>query len=195
MAKRRRKNKKSNALPLMIVGAGLILLAVAGVFLSQRLTESATAAPTGSGAASSIPASVQYAAPELTLEDVNGKPVSLVDYRGGVVLVNNWATWCPPCRAEMPELEAFYEAHKDENFTLIGISAGDTASQVDTFIAQNDITFPMWLDAKGAALRAFRNDSLPSSYVIDETGTVRLAWTGAISLEMLEKHVAPLLGE
>ena len=195
MANRRRKSKQSNALPLMIVGTGLILLAIAGAFLRPKLTRSAADSSAGSSAASSIPAAVNYPAPELILTDVNGARVSLEDYRGGVVLVNNWATWCPPCRAEMPELEAFFETHRAKNFTLIGISAGDTASQVDEFIAQNGITFPMWLDADGAALRAFKNNSLPSSYVIDATGTVRLAWTGAISLEMLEKHVTPLLSE
>ncbi|MBT3389622.1 MAG: TlpA family protein disulfide reductase [Chloroflexi bacterium] len=195
MANRRRKSKSSNALPLIIVGTGLILLAIAGAFLRPKLTSSAADSSAGSSGASSIPAAVNYPAPELILADVNGVPVALEDYRGGIVLVNNWATWCPPCRAEMPELEAFFETHRDENFTLIGISAGDTASQVEEFIAQNGITFPMWLDADGAALRAFKNNSLPSSYVIDSTGTVRLAWTGAISLEMLEKHVTPLLSE
>lgn len=195
MANRRRKRKQSNALPLIIVGAGLIFLSIAGALLRPKLTSNAADESTGSRGVSSIPVAVNYPAPELILTDVNGAPVSLADYRSGIVLVNNWATWCPPCRAEMPELEAFFEAHRDESFSLIGISAGDTASQVNEFIAQNGITFPMWLDADGAALSAFRNNSLPSSYVIDASGTVRLAWTGAITLEMLEKHVTPLLSE
>jgi cytochrome c biogenesis protein CcmG, thiol:disulfide interchange protein DsbE len=187
------KNKRNHAYPLIFVGTGLILLALAGVFFVNRTSGLAESVATGS--ASAIPAQVNFPAPELILVNLNGAPVSLADYRDKVVMINNWATWCPPCRAEMPELEAYYQAHVDEAFTLIGISAGDTAQQVESFVQEYGTSFPMWLDPENAALRAFRNDALPSSYVIDTTGTVRLAWSGAISLEMLEKYVTPLIDE
>jgi cytochrome c biogenesis protein CcmG, thiol:disulfide interchange protein DsbE len=186
-------NKPNHAFPLIFIGSGLILLAVAGVFFvngRSSLAESAAA-----DSASAIPAQVDFPAPELILVDLSGEPVSLADYQDKVVLVNNWATWCPPCKAEMPDLEAYYQAHADEAFVLVGISAGDTAQQVASFIQEFGTSFPMWLDPDNAALRAFRNDALPSSYVIDTTGTVRLAWSGAISLEMLEQHVTPLIRE
>jgi peroxiredoxin len=193
MATHGQKSKKFSPYPLIIAGVGLIVLALT-IFLYGVNNSDRTASASGGGH-SVVPVGVDYLAPELVLADVSGKPVSLVDLRGQIVLVNNWATWCPPCRAEMPELEAYYQAHKNQNFTLIGISAGDTATQVQNFTQQNGITFPMWLDPDNAALVAFRNNSLPSSYVIDKTGTIRLAWTGVISLEMLETHVTPLLRE
>ncbi len=188
-----RPHRKTNAYPLILAGIGLILFAVAGLFW-VRESHKVSASTTGE-VKSVVPVAVDYLAPELVLNDLNGAPVSLADYRGQVVLVNNWATWCPPCRAEMPELESYYQAHKLQDFTLIGISAGDTQAQVESFVREYGLSFPMWIDLESAALSAFRNNSLPSSYVIDKTGTVRLAWSGAISLAMLEEHVSPLLNE
>lgn len=186
-----RIKRKSNPLPLILTGAGLIFIALAAVFVLHRETKP----PDEPIELGFKPASVSYTAPELELTDVNGTPVSLADYRGRVVLVNNWATWCPPCKAEMPDLETYYQSHNKDGFMLIGISAGDTQKQVADFIEDYGITFPMWLDPQESALAAFQTMNLPSSFVIDERGTVRLAWTGAISLENLEKYVTPLLKE
>jgi peroxiredoxin len=93
----------------------------------------------------------------------------------------------------MPTLAAFYNDHAGEGFMLIAIEAGDTKEQVRAFALQHQMTFAVWLDPDGAALGAFQNRALPNSYVIDRTGTVRLAWTGPISRDMLEKYVTPLL--
>ena len=136
---------------------------------------------------------VNFPAPRLELTDLDGNPTSLADLQGQVVLINNWATWCPPCRAEMPELEAYFQAHKADGFVLVGINSGDKQSQVVAFIQEYELTFPMWLDPTGLALHTFKNNALPSSYLVDESGTVRRAWTGAVSLETLEKYVTPLL--
>ncbi|MBC8508181.1 MAG: TlpA family protein disulfide reductase [Anaerolineales bacterium] len=187
------QRRKNNALPLIFAGAGLILFAIAGIFWAKQSQE--VAALSADEDLSVVPVSVEYLVPELVMTDLSGKSVSLADFRGQIVLINNWATWCPPCRAEMPQLEAYYQAHKDQNFTLIGISAGDTQAQVENFVREYALSFPMWIDLESAALSAFRNNSLPSSYVIDKNGTVRLAWSGAISLAMLEEHVTPLLKE
>lgn len=187
------KRKASSALPLVIIGVGLILVSVVGVYFWAGLRDGADVST--SEKPSVVPASVNFPAPELILADLSGESVSIAGLKGQVVLINNWATWCPPCRAEMPELEVYYQAHQDEDFTLIGISAGDTVEQIENFVTQYQLSFPMWVDLDTAALLAFRNNGLPSSYVIDKTGRVRLAWTGAISLEMLEKYVTPLLRE
>lgn len=186
---RKKKTKRKNSpLPLILAGMGLILAAVAVmVFGAPKKVPAKTDANVGQ-----VPGAVDYPVPELALTDLNGQSVSLENLRGQVVLVNNWATWCPPCRAEMPELEAYYLAHKNEGFTLVGINAGDEPDQVLEFIREYDLTFPMWLDPTGLALHAFRNNALPSSYVIDQTGRVRMVWTGAVSLEALESYVTPL---
>lgn len=145
--------------------------------------------------ASAIPVPVDFPAPEIELSDLDGNPVSLASYQGQVVLVNNWATWCPPCKAEMPVLQAFYEAHKDQGFAIIAIEAGDSEEAVAQFVKDQKLSFPVWPDQKTIALTAFRNQSLPSSYVIDREGQVRLAWTGAVNRETLEKYVTPMIQE
>jgi peroxiredoxin len=94
----------------------------------------------------------------------------------------------------MPALEAYFQAHKGDGFTLVGINSGDQRDQVVDFKREYDLTFPLWLDPTGLALREFKNNALPSSYVIDKTGTVRFFWMGAVSLEALETYVTPLLG-
>jgi peroxiredoxin len=142
-----------------------------------------------------IPQEVDFPAPELEISDLNGDPVSLADYRDKVVLVNTWATWCPGCEAEMPELQAFSQTHQEADFIVIAVNAEETADQLIPFVEKQGLTFPIWLDAKKDVYRVFKSRHLPSSYVIDRSGTVRLAWYGPISKEVLEIYVTPLLYE
>ena len=88
-----------------------------------------------------VPMAVRRPAPELDLVDLSGQPVSLMGYRGQVVLVNNWATWCPPCRAEMPTLEAYFQAHRGADFTLIAIDSGEPAVEVARFVEEMGLVF------------------------------------------------------
>jgi peroxiredoxin len=178
---------------LMITGAGLILVGIAvGLFLVNRQADNATQ-PTDF---SSIPARVLYNAPELTLDDIKGTVNSLSNYRGQVVLVNLWATWCPPCKAEMPLLQEYYTQHKDEGFIVIAIEDGDPTADVISFVNEYGLTFPVWLDPTYQATDVvFKTKNLPSSYVIDRAGRVRLAWVGAINSANLDKYVTSLIKE
>lgn len=187
-----RKYKKDNSLVLAAFGVLLLLL---GIVMAVFLQDSRATSDSEATSRSVIPMAVDFPAPELALETVKGKTETLEDYRGRVVLVNNWATWCPPCKAEMPSLQKFYQAHEVDGFAIIAVNAGDSRVEVDQFAQSYGLTFSLWLDPDGAAIQAFRNGSLPSSYVIDRDGTVRYAWTGEISYEMLEKYVAPLIQE
>ncbi len=184
------QKKKRRDQPILSLGIGLILV-VGALFLGLHDTESASLPQD----LSTIPVEVNYPAPALELENVNGGVESLTDFRDQVVLVNNWATWCPPCKAELPTLVAFYNAHAAQGFMTIGIEAGEAAADVAGFVKQYDISYPVWLDPNNEALAAFRNQNLPNSYVIDREGTVRLAWTGEINRDTLEKYVTPLITE
>jgi peroxiredoxin len=193
---RQHKKKKSGssqpqAAALGLMGAGLLVFGILAIFLLPKTGTANQPAEQPS----SIPVAVDYAAPQLDLKDLQGQAVSLADYLGQVVLVNNWATWCPPCKAEMPTLQAFYEDHRQQNFTVIGIEAGEPTPDVAQFVKDHGLTFPVWPDVGQKSILAFRNQNLPNSYVIDRTGKVRLAWTGAISRQMLEDYVTPLLEE
>jgi peroxiredoxin len=195
MAKANSRRKKitdtNNKIRLMaIFGAGLILVGIAAVLLLRGMQ--GTTAPQA-GTLSTIPVGVNYPAPELALQNVNGKNETLNDYRDKVVLVNNWAIWCPPCKAEIPTLEAYYKAHSVEGFVIIGIESGEAQTEVLKFSQEHDMTYPIWFDPKNAALAAFKNQGLPSSFLIDRKGAVRFAWIGEISVEMLDQYASPLL--
>jgi peroxiredoxin len=192
MAKSNRKYRRNRqrSFPWVPVGLGLFLIVAAVLILATP-----QAGGTAAGQSSVVPVEVNFSAPELSLQNINGQMESLADYRGQVVLVNNWATWCPPCKAEMPTLAVYYNEHQPEGFAIIAIEAGEPLESVAQFANEYDLNFSVWLDPDGASLDAFGNGSLPNSYVIDRSGTVRYAWTGEISRTMLEKYVTPLLAE
>ncbi len=179
-------NNRQATLALLVSGLGLVLLGVAGFFVIPQ----AAATPE---APSAVPVAVNFPAPELNLHDLQGQAVKLSDWRGQVALVNNWATWCPPCKAEMPVLQAYYDAHKDQDFTLIAIEGGEPAAEVAEFARSYRLTFPVWVDEKSAALDAFQNWDIPSSYLVDREGVVRLTWVGPVTRQTLEKYVTPFL--
>jgi len=186
-----KRTTPARILALVGLGGGLILLGV--LALAYLLWSEAGASSVPGGYESAVPLAVDYPAPKLSLVDLDGQTVSLADYAGQVVLVNNWATWCPPCRAEMPILERYYQDHRKQKFAVIRIESGSPAETVAYEVEQSQLTFPIWLDPKIKAVAAFNNRSLPNSYVMDGDGQVRLAWTGPISRAMLEQYVTHLL--
>lgn len=191
MTKKKYRRKHQRPFPVIPFALGIVLIGIA--LLAMIKPKTATNAAGSESANSVVPYAVEYAAPELSLQNIKGKTESLADYRDNVVLVNNWATWCPPCKAEMPTLVAYHNEHTADGFTVIAIEAGEPVDLVSQFADSFQMTFPVWLDPGGESLRAFGNGTLPNSYVIDRTGTVRYAWTGEISKAMLEKYVTPLI--
>lgn len=173
---------------LMMVGFGFLALGIS-FFMTQR--DSASYDSTTEF--STVPAKVDFPAPELTLTTLAGDEASLSDYRGSVVLVNLWATWCPPCTEEMPTLKAFYEKYHSQGFELIAIDQGETLEAVVPFVKEFALPFPVWLDTGSQAGIVFKTMNLPSSYVIDRTGQVRLMWIGGISKRNLEKYVPDII--
>jgi len=195
LKKERLKEKNKPPVALIATGVGIILIGLAALLLLPKENSFANAGSVQDGY-SSIPMEVEYEAPELTLTNLDGEEESLTDYHGQVVLVNLWATWCPPCKEELPVLQAYYEEHKGEGFVILGIDSQEPAEDVQKFIETTsiaNITYPIWIDERGDAGIAFSSFSLPASFVIDREGTVRLAWTGAISKAMLEEHITPVI--
>ncbi len=177
---------------MILLALGFILIAASVYYLVQGRDNIAP----NQAELSAVPVKVDFSAPALTLIDTQGTPASLADYRGQVVLVNLWATWCPPCKEEMPALETFYNKHKQDGFAIVAINDGDPEADVLQFIKDYGLTFPVWLDPTYIATeQAFKTLNLPSSFVIDRNGKVVLSWVGGINLKMLEKHVAPVIEE
>ena len=106
---------------------------------------------------------------DFTLADLQGKPWRLQDLRGKVVLVNFWATWCPPCRKEMPDLQSLYERFKDQGLVVLSISDED-AAKVTPFIAERKISYPVLLDPGRKVNELFRVEGIPKSFVYDRAG-------------------------
>ncbi len=121
-----------------------------------------------------------YPAPDFALQALDGSTVRLGDYRGQVVLLNFWGTWCEPCKAETPALQAAYERFKDEGLVIIGVDLLYTERQarrdiedVKAFARTYGVTYPLVLDEDGGVSRAYAINPIPTTYIIDPEGNVR----------------------
>jgi thiol-disulfide isomerase/thioredoxin len=112
------------------------------------------------------------AAKNFTLPDLDGKPHTLSDYRGKVVLINFWATWCPPCRREMPSMERLQQKFKDQPFVILAVNQQEDPDQVFVFTGQLEPspTFPILMDRNSAVSQAWGVLGLPASFIVDQQG-------------------------
>ena len=136
----------------------------------------APAAGTGLGplldAMGILPPVKETEAPDFTLPDLAGRSRRLTEFRGQVVLINFWATWCPPCRAEMPAMERVYREMRNNGFTILAVNFAETAEQAEPFVKEHRLTFPILLDEEGQVTRLYRAFSLPTTYLLDRHGVI-----------------------
>ncbi len=125
-----------------------------------------------------------YRAPDFALPDLNGKTVRLSELRGKPVLLNFWATWCPPCRKEIPDLQKFHEQYGDK-IVLLGINWGEDTEEVKRFLKRYGATYPTLMDEKGKFFVLYQLTGLPTSFWIDEQGIIRGVWLGAMKAETM----------
>ena len=184
------KQKKSSNMPrnLLIAGASLLLMGLL-LWLALRPSTPTTtsAAPPSNGVEVGRPA------PAFNLESLDGEQVALSDHLGEVVVVNFWATWCPPCRAEMPGIEQVYQAHQDDGVVVLAINGQEEPALVKSFIDEKGFTFPVLLDSGAEALRAYNARSFPMTVIVDRDGVVQYKQVGPITPAQLESLLAPLL--
>ena len=121
------------------------------------------------------PLTVGMAAPDFSLPDIEGKTVRLSDYRGKVVFVNFWATWCKPCKEEMPSMEILWENFKSEDFVMLAISMDrvTTKKDIPPFIESMKLTFPILTDSWGQTDKRYKLMGVPETYIIDQSGVLR----------------------
>jgi thiol-disulfide isomerase/thioredoxin len=128
----------------------------------------------------------QSQAPDLKLVSLEGHVMRLSDLRGKVVLLNFWATWCPPCKAEMPDLEALYREYGDaQGFVVVAVNTQEAAAPVEAFVRERGLSFPVWLDGRGEAAAQLGVRGLPVSFILDRNGYIRDAWNGQIAREAM----------
>ena len=121
------------------------------------------------------------ATPPLALESLGGKAIRLADYRGKVVLVNFWATWCEPCRAEMPSMDALRRSLAGRPFEVLAVNLAEPRARIEKFVADGKLGFPILLDRDAAASRDWRARGLPASYLVGRDGRIRYAALGEVN--------------
>ena len=124
-------------------------------------------------------------APPLVLEDIDGREHRLADLRGRVVVVNFWATWCPPCVAEMPAIQRMYDALADEGLHVLAVNAGESAEDIRSFVRDFEpaLTFPLLRDTNGDTFARWRVLGLPHTFVIDGSGNLAYSAEGARQMD------------
>jgi cytochrome c biogenesis protein CcmG, thiol:disulfide interchange protein DsbE len=163
-----------------------ILMSAAGAFVGLALI-AVVWVLAGRTAAPALPpvGEVSRPAPDFALPGLDGGTVSLSDYRGKVVLINFWGTWCEPCKEETPALQAAYQELRSQGFEIIGVNlysqetAGDKA--VRDFISPFGVTYPIALDTDGDIARAFQISPIPTSYFVDPSGNIRFVKVGTLN--------------
>ncbi|HEV8426556.1 MAG TPA: TlpA disulfide reductase family protein [Pyrinomonadaceae bacterium] len=133
-------------------------------------------------------------APQFTLKDINGRTVRLSDYQGKVVLINFWATWCPPCRAEMPDLVRLQREHGKQGLQIIGLTyPPERKTRVRRFARSLKVNYPIILGTREIKTRFSSEETLPLTVVIDRDGKVSDIISGILLREEFEEKIKPLL--
>ncbi len=155
-------------------------------------TETPIPTATPSPAATKLPvAPVPGAlAPDFVVSDPDGNPIQLSAYRGKRVLLNFWATWCPPCRVEMPALQEAYTSYAGDDFVILAINYLESSEDIKAFLQSNGLTFPVGIDSSGEVFRSYRVASIPTSLFLDRNGVVLAVYRGPLTKEAIDQVLA-----
>lgn len=173
-----------------------IVLVIGGLFLQREVFDAANTVTTAEGEVAlgiTQPGSVEVGAPapDFLLTAPNGELVALSDFRGKTVVLNFWATWCSPCRAEMPDLQAvFNERESEDDFAVVGVDFGEPTGAVQSFIDEFDLSFPIAIDSDLSVAKHYGVRGLPASFFIDAQGIVRAVHLGAVFGHLLPDGIA-----
>ena len=140
-----------------------------------------------------VPEVERHQAPDFVIENLSGGDTGLADYKGSIVLLNFWATWCMPCRAEMPSMETLWHKYKDQGFVIVAISIDEgSKKRVEKFIEIFDLSFPVLLDPESKVNDLYKVSNMPTSFLIDRNGKIisRIVgsddWTSEEAIQLVE---------
>jgi peroxiredoxin len=186
-----------NATNKITLGGIILSLAITPILTNQQETwriESKTVMSTALDSGK-IGTNKGQVAPDFELLSITGNKVKLSDLRGKTVILNFWATWCPPCRAEIPEMQKFYENNKNNNVEILAINLTNTESSPDTvkdFVRDNGMTFNILLDKQGKIGNLYGAITIPTSYIIDKNGIIRGKHVGPMSYETMDRFISSI---
>ncbi len=132
-------------------------------------------------------------APVFALQDDRGRPVSLEAYRGQIVVMNLWASWCPPCRAEMPDLQRLSQAYRGRGLAIVGVNEGESPERARAFADALQIAFPIWIDEQQQYGRVYAALGLPTTIVVGRDGKVVRGFDGALAYPQMRAAVNDLV--
>lgn len=136
-----------------------------------------------------------HLAPDFVLSDLAGQQIALSELRGKVVLVNIWATWCPPCRAELPMIEEAQRRYGERGFVVLAVNQAEERALVADFMREYGLSFPVLLDSDGAVSRLYATQALPSSFFIDRQGVIRTLYRGPLTQSVMAGVIEQLVTE
>ncbi|HIW14112.1 MAG TPA: TlpA family protein disulfide reductase [Firmicutes bacterium] len=194
------------AFVLVIVGVSVLYQNLSGQFQAQQLIEENPSSQ-DSTPSQSIPSSQEESAgaegstpttataPDFTVYTGDGTPVKLSDFRGKPVVLNFWASWCPPCKAEMPDFDAAYQKYTQIQFLMVNATDGsrETVETAQAHVTEQGYSFPVFFDTELSASIAYQATALPCTYFLDENGNLVAQGRGMLSAETLEQGINMIL--
>ncbi len=172
--------------------ASLIFLLLGGAWIA------ASALPPGTLVSGNVAAPrAGLLAPDFELQTLDGASIRLSDLRGQPVIVNVWASWCPPCKREMPAFQRVYQEYESRGLVILAVDAiqQDNLEDVRLFVSNNALTFPILLDERSEVLSLYQISAFPSTFFVDPQGVIRKVVIGAVSEPLLRSQVDEMLGQ
>lgn len=184
--------KKNMSLILILV----LVIIMIGTYIKQQTEQSQAIVENAKGQEVETGIANGQLAPDFTLTNLSGEEVTLSDLRGKHIILNFWATWCPPCEAEMPHFQKYYDKYAEkDNVEIIGVNATyakEKVERVEQFVSGYELTFPILLEPTGNVAKQYEVLTIPATFFIDAEGYVQRQIKGPLDLEALQDYVAEL---
>ncbi len=179
----RAKEKNLGKSGLIIIGSIIVIMLIIGIigYISGKISNPAGSSSNSLSSKNNVAPEENEFAPNFTLKTINNKSVSLSDYKGKVVFINFWATWCPACKIELPSIEKLSERFKNKPFVVIAVNVDESYPEnVKKFAQRMNLTFPVLID-NGDVSKAYRINSIPTTFIINKNGKIAAIVAGARS--------------
>ncbi|MEI6131606.1 MAG: redoxin family protein [Bacillota bacterium] len=187
-------NNKNNMKSTILIWIAAVVFIVAAIIVTSLPSNKGAKINASTSSTSPTSGPVQPVnSGNFRLNDLSGKSVSLSDFKGRPVYINFFATWCPPCRGEMPEIESLYQKYKSQGLVVLAVDLQEDAATVQNFITQNGYTFNVLLDTNGETNAFYDLGSIPVSVFVDKAGNIVERQVGAMDRATMEANIKKIM--